>query len=58
MITSSIIGAIEGVPRKVYLAVDKINLEADDGEPAWVILAEMLMQQNIQLLTILNCSHS
>ena len=52
MITSSIIGAIEGVPRKIYLAVDKINLEADDGEPAWVLLAEMLMQQNIQLIPI------
>lgn len=52
VITSSIIGAIEGVPRKIYLAVDKINLEADDGEPAWVILAEMLMQQNIQLIPI------
>lgn len=52
VITSSIIGAIEGVPRKIYLGVDKINLEADDGEPAWILLAEMLLQQNIQLTPI------
>lgn len=52
VITSSIIGAIEGVPRKIYLAVDKINLDADAGDPAWLILAEMLGQQNVQLVPI------
>lgn len=52
VITSAMIGAIEGVPRKIYLAVDKINLEADAGEPAWLILAEMLIQQNVQLVPI------
>lgn len=52
MITSSFIGAIEGVPRRIYLAVDKINLEADSGDPAWMILARMLIQQNVQLVPI------
>lgn len=50
VITSSLIGAIEGQPRKIYFAADKANLDANTGEnPAWQILAEMLLQQNILL---------
>jgi hypothetical protein len=48
-LTSSILGAIEGVPRKIYFATDKSNLEATDGNPAWRILANILWQQNIKL---------
>ena len=44
-----ILGAIEGVPRKIYFATDKSNLEASDGNPAWRILANILWQQNIKL---------
>jgi len=52
VITSSVIGAIEGNPRKVYFAADKSNLEAKEGKPAWQILSDMLWQQNIQLIPI------
>jgi len=56
-ITSAFIGAIEGQPRRIYFAADKINLEASAGKgmPAWQTLAEMLWQQNI-LLTPLRLS--
>ena len=49
IISSSLLGALEGTPRKIYFATDKSNLEASDGNPAWRILAEMLWQQNILL---------
>jgi len=49
IISSSILGAIEGAPRKIYFATDKSNLEATDGNPAWRVLSNMLWQQNIQL---------
>ncbi|MEJ6571824.1 MAG: Gldg family protein [Akkermansiaceae bacterium] len=52
VITSTFIGAIEGVPRKIYFAADKVNLEDNDGDPAWQVLAEMLWQQNILLTPI------
>ncbi|MCP5536437.1 MAG: Gldg family protein [Akkermansiaceae bacterium] len=57
MITSTFIGAIEGKPRRIYFAADKINLEATDGDPAWQVLFEMLWQQNI-LLTPLRLSET
>ena len=49
MITSNLISCIEGSTRKIYLAADKMNLQAHDGEPAWIILARILLQQNIEL---------
>jgi hypothetical protein len=49
VVTSTIIGSIEGQPRKIYFAADKVNLEATEGTPAWQIIAEMLWQQNILL---------
>jgi hypothetical protein len=49
IISSSILGAIEGTPRKIYFATDKSNLEASDGNPAWRVLANLFWQQNIQL---------
>ncbi len=51
MITSALIGAIEGKPRLIYFAADKVNLEAktSEGAPPWQIVAEMLWQQNIIL---------
>lgn len=49
IISSSILGALEGSPRKVYFATDKSNLEAVDGNPAWRVIANMFWQQNIQL---------
>lgn len=50
IITSSIIGAIEGQPRRIYFAADKVSLEAPEGEdPPWQNLAAMLWQQNILL---------
>lgn len=49
IITSSIIGAIEGKPRRIYFAADKVNLEANEGDPAWQNLANLLWQQNILL---------
>lgn len=52
IISSSILGAIEGVPRKIYFATDKSNLEASDGKPAWQVLSNILWQQNIQLTPI------
>ncbi len=52
MITSNLISSIEGSPRKIYLAADKMNLQASDGEPAWIILARILLQQNIELRPI------
>ena len=57
IITSTIIGAIEGQPRKIYFAADKVDLEATEGKPAWQIIAEMLWQQNI-LLTPLRLSET
>ena len=48
VITSSVIGAIEGLPRKMYFAADKSNLD----EQAWQVLTKMLWQQNIQLVPI------
>jgi len=52
VITSSLLGAIEGKPRKIYFAADKGKLESADGEPAWKVLYIMLGQQNIQLIPI------
>ncbi len=50
VITSSIIGAIEGLPRRIYFAADKVDLEAIEGEdPVWQNLARLLWQQNILL---------
>lgn len=49
VVTSSILGAIEGEPRKIYFATDKSKLEAVDGKPAWQIVSNMLWQQNILL---------
>jgi len=49
IISTSILGALEGTPRKIYFATDKSNLEATDGTPAWRVLANILWQQNIQL---------
>jgi hypothetical protein len=49
IITSNLIRAIEGSPRKVYLAADKMNLDAVDGEPAWIVLTRILLEQNIEL---------
>ncbi|NWK57099.1 Gldg family protein [Verrucomicrobiaceae bacterium N1E253] len=49
IVSSAILGAIEGNPRRMYFATDKSNLEATDGAPAWQILANMLWQQNILL---------
>lgn len=52
MITSNLISSIEGSPRKIYLAADKMNLESNDGEPAWIILARILLEQNIELCPV------
>lgn len=52
VITSSVIGAIEGQPRKIYFAADKSNLEAINGKPAWQVLFNMLWQQNVNLVPI------
>ncbi|MGJ8676578.1 MAG: DUF7088 domain-containing protein [Akkermansiaceae bacterium] len=52
IITSAIIGAIEGKSRKIYLAIDKGDLKADQGQAAWQILKDMLKQQNITLTPI------
>lgn len=49
IITSNFIRAIEGSPRKIYLAADKMNLGAVDGEPAWIVLTRILLEQNIEL---------
>lgn len=58
VITSSLIGAIEGKARRFYFAADKVNLEAQgDGIPEWQTLFEMLWQQNI-LLTPLRLSET
>ena len=53
IITSSIIGAIEGEPRKIYYARDKIDLENAGSAPTWKVIGQMLHQQNIQLTPIL-----
>ena len=52
VITSSLIGSIEGQPRKIYFAADKGNLDAVDGRPAWHVLFNMLSQHNINLVPI------
>ena len=50
IITSSIIGAIEGQPRRIYFAADKIDLEASQGgDPSWQNLFNLLWQQNVVL---------
>lgn len=49
IVSSSILGAIEGTPRIIYFAKDKSNLESKDGKPAWQVLEAMLWQQNIKL---------
>ena len=52
VITSNFISAIEGSPRRIYLAADKMNIQEEDGQPAWIILSRMLVQQNIELRPI------
>ena len=52
IITSNLISSIEGSPRTIYLAADKMNLQSQDGEPAWIVLARILLQQNIELRPI------
>jgi len=52
VITSNFISAIEGSPRRIYLAADKMNIQEEDGQPAWIILSRILVQQNIELRPI------
>lgn len=49
IVTSNIIGALEGTPRKFYFAADKSDLDSQVGLPAWQTFRDMLWQQNIIL---------
>ncbi len=49
VITSTIIGAVEGDARKIYFATDKLDLKSKQGQTAWQVLRGMLWQQNINL---------
>ncbi|MBK1791083.1 Gldg family protein [Persicirhabdus sediminis] len=53
VITSQIIGAVEGNPRKFYFIADKSKLEGVNKQAAaWENYAAMLYQMNIQLVPI------
>lgn len=50
IITTYLLSAIEGKPRKFYFIVDKSEVDdLGDGSPAWKTLSRLLDSQNIQL---------
>lgn len=50
IITSYLLSAIEGKPRKFYFIVDKSEVDdLGDGSPAWKTFSRLLDSQNIQL---------
>ncbi|PQJ29170.1 Gldg family protein [Rubritalea profundi] len=49
-ITSYLVSAVEGNPRRFYFIVDKARIdEANKGTPAWKNFQSLLLAQNIQL---------
>ncbi|WP_018971102.1 Gldg family protein [Rubritalea marina] len=53
VITTSLVSAVEGTPRKFYFIVDKARIdEQTKGTPAWKNFQRMLNEQNIELLPI------
>lgn len=53
MLTSYILSAVEGTPRRYYFIVDKARIdEKTKGAPAWKTFQQLLLGQNIQLLPL------
>lgn len=53
IITTSLVSAVEGTPRRFYFIVDKARIdEQSKGTPAWKNFQRMLNEQNIELLPI------
>ncbi|MFC4991022.1 DUF7088 domain-containing protein [Rubritalea tangerina] len=53
VITSALVSAVEGTPRRFYFIVDKARIdEQTKGTPAWKNFQRLLNQQNIELLPL------
>lgn len=53
LITSYLISAIEGKPRRFYFIVDKSQIDdKTEGTPAWKTFQQLLLMQNIQLMPL------
>ena len=49
-LSSALLSAIEGTPRRMYLISDKSDLEVGDMDSPWRVLTEALLKQNILLV--------
>lgn len=50
LLTSYLVSAVEGTPRRFYFIVDKARIDAQaKGTPAWKNFQSLLLQQNIEL---------
>jgi len=49
-LSSLLLSALEGKPRKMYLLSDKSDLEVGDTNSPWLVLTEALARQNIALI--------
>lgn len=53
LLTSYLLSAIEGKPRRFYFIVDKSQIDAKtQGTPAWKTYQQLLLSQNIQLIPL------
>jgi hypothetical protein len=52
LITSSILGALEGTPRRIYFLADKSQLQDSSVGTPWATLSDTLRRQNVQLTPI------
>lgn len=51
-VTSALLSALEGTPRRMYLIADKTDLDIGDLESPWQVLTETLLRQNILLVPL------
>ncbi|MGJ8673172.1 DUF7088 domain-containing protein [Rubritalea sp.] len=52
-ITSNLVSAIEGTPRRFYFIIDKARIdERSNNSPAWKTFQSMLRAQNVELLPL------
>jgi len=49
-LSSFLLSALEGKPRKMYLLSDKSDLDVGDANSPWLVLTEALARQNIALI--------
>ncbi len=51
-LSSSLLSALEGKPRRMYLLSDKSDLDVGDTNSPWLVLTEALARQNVLLIPL------